>query len=88
VTVSDAAPPVHEKLKARHAADIERIFEVARASHRTDKLTVEAKVLADLKVEKAAVEGDRRRPSTPDIAIYQLLIEGLPDSRTNKYAPD
>jgi hypothetical protein len=26
-----------------------------------DKLTVEAKVLADLKVEKAAVEGERRK---------------------------
>jgi hypothetical protein len=33
----------------------------AKRNSLTDKLTVEAKVLADLKVEKAAVAGERRK---------------------------
>jgi hypothetical protein len=41
------------------AADDER--RRAERNNLADKLTVEAKSLADLKVEKAAVEGERRR---------------------------
>jgi len=33
----------------------------AKRNSLADKLTVEAKALADLKIEKAAVEGERRR---------------------------
>ena len=40
------------------AADDER--RLAKRNSLTDKLTVEAKALAHLKVEKAAVEGERR----------------------------
>jgi hypothetical protein len=41
-----------------HAADDER--RQAKRKSMADKLAVEAKVLADLKIEKAAVEGERR----------------------------
>src|SRR5258708_39341609 len=41
------------------AADDER--RQAKRNSLADKLTVEAKVLADLKIEKAAVEGERRK---------------------------
>jgi hypothetical protein len=40
------------------AADDER--RQAKRNSLADKLTVEGKVLADLKIEKAAIEGERR----------------------------
>jgi hypothetical protein len=42
----------------------------ARRNSLADKFTVEAKALADSKVERAAVKGERRtsRPSWPDYA--------------------
>jgi len=45
-----------------------------------DKLTVEAKVLADLKIEKAAVDGERRKVEA-DLGPVQYLatLIGQPD---------
>jgi hypothetical protein len=46
-----------------HVADLQAPRRGRRQAKRTslvDKLTVEAKALADLKIEKAAVEGERR----------------------------
>jgi hypothetical protein len=45
-------------ISRRRVADDER--RQAKRNTLADKLTVEAKALADLKVEKAAVEGERR----------------------------
>ena len=47
-----------------HVADLQAPRRGRRQANRNslaDKLTVEAKALADLKIEKAAVEGERRR---------------------------
>jgi hypothetical protein len=53
-----AARVVPDLLSKLRAADDER--RQAKRNSLVDKLTVEAKALADLKVEKAAVEGERR----------------------------
>jgi hypothetical protein len=65
----DAAPANRRSVRANtlstspisklRAADDER--RQAKHDSLADKLTVEAKALADLKVEKAAVEGERRK---------------------------
>jgi hypothetical protein len=47
-----------DALSKLHAADDER--QQAKRNSLADKLAVEAKALADLKIEKAAVEGERR----------------------------
>jgi hypothetical protein len=38
-----------------------------------DKLTVEAKVLGDLKIEKAAVDGERRKVAEADLGPLRYL---------------
>ncbi len=59
------------------AADDER--RQAKRNSLAEKLTVETKALADLKIEKAAVEGERRRVSVCvvfEIEGAHFLIDG------------
>jgi hypothetical protein len=60
INAQTAALAAAAKLRA---ADDER--RQAKRNSLADKLPVEAKVLADLKVEKAAVEGERRTVEAP-----------------------
>jgi hypothetical protein len=47
----------------------------AKGNKLADKLTVEAKVLADLKVEKAAVEGERRTIEADLGPVVAMLLD-------------
>jgi hypothetical protein len=60
------------------AADDER--PEAKRNSLADKLTVEAKALADLKIEKAAVEGERRTVEADLGPVrYLATLIGQPD---------
>ena len=67
-------------LSKLHAADDER--RQAKRHNLADMLTVEAKALADLKIEKAAVEGERRTVEADLGPVRYLATPLSADSET------
>ena len=81
INAQTAALAAATKLRA---ADDER--RQAKRNSLTDKLTVEAKVLADLKTEKAAVEGERRKVEGDLGPVrYLATLIGQPDEAVMRW---
>jgi cell division septum initiation protein DivIVA len=74
-TISDAASPVDEieKLKARHAAEIERIVEVAQKT--VNDLVEQATEEANRRLEELTSENERLRALVETVAPYREQIK-------------
>ena len=74
-TISDAASPVDEieKLKARHAAEIQRIVEVAQKT--VSDLVEQATEEANRRLEELTSENERLRALDETVAPYRTQIK-------------